>query len=680
MKFSYGWIRELVPGLATDPLDLERLITMKTAECEGVEPVEGARDWIIEIDNKSLTHRPDLWGHYGMAREVAAITKNKLLDPVDLTLLPATGEPEIKVEIADYAFCSRYSALAFENASVASSPIGLQSRLESVGLSSINGIVDVTNYVLAELPQPMHAFDRDKLSGATIFVRLARRGEQLRALNGETYELSESDLVIADAAGPVALAGVIGGADSAISETTRRIVLESANFQAASIRSTSARHKIRTDASMRFEKSLDPENTLRGLARAISLLREVCPDIRVSGGVTDARGEVAREKLIELPLSFVVRKLGMPLHEEQVSEILRALGFGVMQSAPAVLTVTVPTWRATKDVGLKDDLVEEVGRMIGYGEIVPVAPLVQCVPPPSNPMRAYLRRVRRDFAGQGFSEAQNYSFLTAADAERFQLSLGDHIGVRNPVASELTHLRRSLIPGLYKNVLGNARRYAEVRLFEIGSEIHPVPGAQLPREITHAAAVLYEAQSDEETFFEMKRVSECVFPQARFSAAAETNAYEHPARTAEIHWRGVHVGRLFELHPSLLVQEGLEGKAVFLDADLSACLEVARQETKYSPLRRYPTSGFDVSAVAEARTPVGVIEERLSALAGSNLASIDFVRQYAGPPLPEGYKSVSYHLELGALDHTLTSAEGTALREEIVQGMRDSGFEIRGLD
>ncbi|HEY7210792.1 MAG TPA: phenylalanine--tRNA ligase subunit beta, partial [Bryobacteraceae bacterium] len=546
MKFSYSWIRELVPDLTTEPSDLERLITVKTAECEGIEPVgahfanvvavrvlsvealakgknksvwietgggkqarvvcgapnvregmlaawvppgtslagktigraviEGVEsegmlasaaelginrdhaglleiigtgpgerlpglepDWIIEIDNKSLTHRPDLWGHYGMAREVAAITKNGLRDPVDPTVLPE-GMGPIRVEIEDYELCPRYSALAFENIRVAPSPPGLQARLERIDLNAINNIVDITNYVLAELPQPMHAFDRDKLAGDTIYVRRARMGEWLHALNGETYDLTEADLVIADASGPIALAGVIGGADSAISETTTRIVLESANFHPASVRLTSARHKLRTDASIRFEKALDAENTIRGLARATALIRELCPQARAFGGVTDNRRSVREVRPIALPLHFVARKLGKELSESEITGILRALGFGVGESSPGLLTVTVPTWRATKDISLKDDLVEEIGRMIGYGEIVPAAPLVASVVPPSNPMRLYLRRVRRQIADQGFTEVYNYSFITAADAKRFQLDLSEHIGVRNPIASELTHL------------------------------------------------------------------------------------------------------------------------------------------------------------------------------------------------------------------------------------------------
>lgn len=677
MKFSYQWIRELVPGLNIEPHELQRLITMKTAECEGIEPAgDPPSDWIIEIDNKSLTHRPDLWGHYGMAREVAAIAGGTLSDPVKMKLLPRHGDAAIAVDIEDYEHCPRYSALVFENAAVGPSPQWLQARLESIGLNPINNLVDVTNYVLAELPQPMHAFDADKLEGGTIFVRRAA-GESIRALNGETYKLDDADLVIADAGGPIAIAGVIGGADSAISETTTRVVLESANFQAASVRLTSARHKLRTDASIRFEKSLDRENTLRGIARAIELLHEVSPGIRIRGGVADSRGPLPLIPPIALSAEIVSRRLGKPISQEEIVRILAALGFGITETAPGLLMVTVPSWRATKDISFKEDLVEEIGRIVGYDEIVPAAPLVACTVPPANPMRGYLRSVRRALAAQGFTEVYNYSFANEHDAKGFSLAIEKHMVIRNPIAADLTHLRASLLPGLFRNIAGNVLHLREFRIFEIGSEIHPQPAPALPEEVEHAAAAIYSEHGNERQFFELKRVVECVFPGATLSAA-EAHAYEHPARAAEIQWRGVAIGRIFELHPALLEAEGIAGRAALFDADLRIAQRLtAAHEVKYRPPRKYPTSGFDLSVVADLRTPSAEIERSLAELGGDALASIEFVRQYSGPPLPEGNKSVSYHLEAGALDRTLTNDEVTAIRDRMIEGMRQLGFELR---
>lgn len=782
MKFSYQWIAELVGGLSIEPQELQRLITMKTAECEGIEafgahfpeiivarvlavepigtgknqlfkidvgreqPVnvvcgapnvqvgllvpwvppgtalgerhigvatidgvqsEGmlasageleisrdhsgllvlpsgapgeklpalAPDWVIEIDNKSLTHRPDLWGHLGMAREVSAILDGSLSDPVKLSVLQY-GRSDLSVQIEDFSLCPRYSALALENVAGASSPLWLQARLQAVGLNPISGIVDITNYVLAELPQPMHAFDADKIAGNTIFVRNAREGERLEALNGETYDLHPADLVIADVSGPIALAGVIGGAGTAISHTTTRIIFESANFQASSVRLTSARHKIRTDASMRFEKSLDPENTVRGLARALEFVYSIAPGARPSGGVVDVQSLRSSLPTVDLPVSFVSRKLGMPVPPSEIEKILTALGFETRE-ADGGFSVTVPSWRATKDISHKDDLVEEIGRMIGYDQIPPQPPSIAAVVPPPNSFRGYVRSLRSQLTAQGFTEVYNYSFLSESEAARFGFRPEQLLRVVNPLASDLTHLRPSLLPGLFKNIVDNVRHFRDFRLFEIGNEIHPGSEAELPDEVAHGAAAIYSATGSEIEFLELKRVLECVLPEARLRP---TNArvYEHPARVGEIEWRRQVVGRLFELHPAVLESEGVEGRAVVFDIDLRLTEELAAQGFFcYRPPRKYPTSGLDLSIVTDLKTPVAAIQDGLIAAAGSDLASIEFVRQYDGPPLRAGQKSVTYRLEIGASDHTVTTEEVTRVRNRILEQMRDLGFDFR---
>ncbi len=774
MKFSYQWISELVGDLSVAPSELEGLITVKTAECEGIKsfgghfanvkavriqrfhsvgkgknkavtidtgqgrevqvvcgapnvregmitawvppgtdlhgdlisvaiidgvesqgmlasaaelgisrdnsgilelsnaipggPLSALRpDWIIDIDNKSLTHRPDLWGHVGMAREVAAIVGQTLREPIDLSLLGESSSP-FRVEIEDYSLCPRYSALLLENVRVGPSPLSLQARLQSIGLNPINSIVDITNFVLAELPQPMHAFDADKLNGTTIFVRLARPGERLSALNGETYDLHPADLVIADASGPVALAGVIGGSDSAISATTTRVLLESANFAPTGVRLTSARHKIRTDASMRFEKSLDPENTLRGLARAVSL----CDSSISVGGVIDNSAPRHAALPIALPVDFVARKLGTPLTSGQIQTILSALGFGVAESAPGLLTVHVPSWRATKDIAHKDDLVEEVGRMIGYDQIALQPPLVASVVPPANPFRTYFRKMRSEMAAQGFTEVYNYSFMGGADAARFGFAPADLLAVVNPIAAEMTHLRPSLLPGLWKNIVDNVRHFREFRLFELGSAI-----ARNGTETPHLAAVLYSAHADERDLFELKRVIECLLPEACLRAVSP-RIYQHPTRAADISWHGSLVGQFFELHPSLLKDEGIEGRAMLFDINLQGTqLISARLTKKYVPPRKYPTSGLDLSVITAVEVPVAEIYDGLKALGSSDLALLRFIDQYEGPPLPPGSKSVTYHLEIGALNHTVTAEEVSEVRNRIIEGMRARGFEFR---
>jgi phenylalanyl-tRNA synthetase beta chain len=780
MKFSYNWIHELVPGLAEDATGLMKLITMKTAECEGVEayapwlaevvvaevlsvePIEGSHnvkavvdagpkhgrkvvvcgapncraglltayvpvgltvdggkevraaviagvnsegmlasgdelainrdhegilefsgvaagdrvpgcppDFEIEVDNKSLTHRPDLWGHFGMAREVAAITGANLQDPVDLGLIPQ-GAPAWSVDIQDYDLCPRYSALVFDNVVVGPSPLWLQMRLKAVGLNPISNVVDVTNYIMAELAQPMHAFDADWLHGTRIIVRRAAEGEAYRGLNEESYTLNSSNLVIADEKGPVALAGVIGGAGSAINEKTTRLVLESANFQATNIRRTSSALKLRTDASMRFEKAQDPLNTVRALARAVDLLRQVCPGIRLVGGLVDNWREAPAPAPIELPMEWLVRKLGRPICSEEVRQILESLEFGVAEPAAGIFLVSVPTWRATKDITIKDDLLEEVGRMIGYANVPPVAPLQPVKQPWVNEERQFHHKVRELVAAQGFTETYNYSFISEEMARRFGFEPAEHLRVSNPISVEQSLMRRSLLPGVHRNILENAKRFENFRLFEIGKEIHP-RGSELPMEAPHLMAAVYGKGDGQAGLLELKRLAECVLPGCDVTPS-ESTGYQHPARTAVVNWRGVAVGCLYELHPALVEV----GRAAVLDVDLAVVFGMGPAAKKYVPLRRYPVSEFDLSVVAGLRVLSGSIAGLIREAGGSACEKVEYLYSYRGKPLADDQQSLTYRVTVGAADHTLSSEEATGIRKGMIARLRAGGFELRG--
>lgn len=755
MKFSYNWIREFVPGLEVDPHSLERLITMKTAECDGievsgallegavlarvleVEKIEGQKnvkalvdagpygiktvvcgaqncragiitayvplgiktvsgiesdgmlaaadeldinrdhagilelttdtvlppvDHAIEIDNKSITHRPDLWGHYGMAREVAAITGHPLQDPADLGLLPSPGlglNQSVKVEIEDFHLCPRYSALVFDNVTVQPSPLWLQARLTAAGLNTKNNIVDLSNYLMAELAQPTHAFDRAKLSGDTIFARPAREGESILALNDEIYNLFPENLVIADASGPIAIAGVIGGKDSAISESTTSIVFESANFNASSVRRTSSSLKIRTDASMRFEKAQDPVNTLRALARALELLPILSPGIRVVGGLADNCAELKVPPSISLDLDWLARKLGRVLDPAEVRRILEALQFKVSDD----FEVTVPTWRATKDVAMAEDLVEEVGRMIGYDSIEPQPPMVPCAPSFDPPEREFLRGIRRHFAAQGFTEVSNYSFISEAEAKRFGFAPEDHVRVLNPIAEGQELMRTSLLPGIHRNLVENAKHFDDFRLFEVGREIH-LNNGEKPIERPHVVAAIYSRHDDGRAgLMELRRVC------GGELRPATAMAWEHPSRAAEVVKHGQVVGRVFELHPNLIDT----GRAAVLYLDLTKLQALSDTTTKYQPVRRFPTSSFDLSVICPAREYAATLDAAIRSFAGDLTEAVEFVTDYQ---MPDGRKSVSFRIVAGAADRTLAGAEVTAIRERIIEGLRGLNYEL----
>jgi len=618
-----------------------------------------APDSIIEIDNKSLTHRPDLWGHFGMAREVAAITGGALTDPVDLSLLP-TSEPAIEVE-GHAELCPRFSALVFENVTVAPSPLWLQFRLTALGLNPINNLVDLTNYIAAELAQPMHAYDRALLRGNKLTARPARDGEHVMALNHEDYALRPAHLVIADANGPVGVAGVIGGLDSAISESTTSIVLEAANFHASSIRKTSGALKIRTDASMRFEKAQDPANTVRALARAIVLMRELCPEARLAGGLADWKMPQTAPPTVTLDADWLNRKLGREVPEAEVVSILTRLGFAVRGPGP-LLQVTVPSWRTTKDISTPDDLVEEIGRMIGYETIPPQAPAVLSTVPPDTPERLYLRRVRATVAAQGFTEVYNYSFISDAQAEELGFIPADLLRVLNPIAQNQSLMRSSLLPGIYANCRENRKHHASFRLFEIGREIHKRPEPSLPDEIPHIVLAIH---GEEGSLLELKRVAQCLGTNIQIRPA-DARIFEHPRRTADVLAGSTVVGRLFELHPNFL-----EGRTAILDLDLRR-LAPHEPRVTYKPLSKFPSSGFDLSVFAQPRELAADLERRMRIFAGPLLEHIGYVREYA----KSDRKSVTFRFTVGASDRTLSSEEVTAVRTAVIDGMRSLGYDL----
>jgi phenylalanyl-tRNA synthetase beta chain len=681
MKFSYNWLRELVPGLKMDVTRLAQQITMKTAECEGVHDpgafagasvaaVASAEnsdpDSIIEIDNKSLTNRPDLWGHLGMAREVAAIVGLSVADPVE-DLPAAASKGDLAITIEDAALCARFSGQRVENVKVAPSPLWMQYRLNSLGVNPINNLVDVTNYVLCELGQPMHAYDADLL-GDTIVVRAARKGESILALNGEKYSLSPEDIVIADAQKPVGIAGIIGGNDTAIRDTTKRIVLEAASFPAAQVRKSSSRLKLRTDASMRFEKGQDPENTVRALARAVELLKQISPGCQAAPPI-DVYARKSTPPKIQLDIDWAERKLGRKLSTEEVINIFKSLVFGVEVVDQRKLLLTVPSWRATKDISIPEDLVEEIGRMVGYASIVPQAPAVLAAPTPRNLDHEQHRAIRAAMVGQGFTEVSNYSFISDADAAMFGYTTDKLLEVANPIIADQKYMRPALLPGIRRNLADNSRYFADFRLFEIGRAYRKSSDGA-PKERTHLMAAIYGRETNGANLLEMKRVVQYVAAGARIVPAKAHGKTMHPERTAHVEVGGQRVGDLYELHPGLLDR----GRAAILDLDLDALQALPSQRAPYRPLRRFPTSSFDLSIVAPTHTLVADLENRLRQLAGDSLVSLQFLLIF---PLPPDKKSVSFRLTLGADDRTLTADEVTRTRERMVEGIKAAGYELR---
>ena len=347
------------------PEELGSLLTLRTAEVEGVERLAG--DIVFEIDNKSLTHRPDLWGHYGMAREFAAFLKKKLKPYKPTVSFPKKGE-QIKVVVQDKSIIRRSSFVIMQGIRVEESPQWIKTRLQSAGVRPVNNIVDVTNYVMLELGQPMHAYDRHVVKTDKIVLRRAHDGEAIKAIDHKTYTLTAEDSIITNGEKPLLITGIMGGADSEISRKTNEIILEAGSWDPVRVRKTSVRIGLRSDSSQRFEKSLDPEMTGVAVARAVEIILKICPSARIAGPMTDVR----TYKKLKLPrilvdLEKVSRMIGVEISADRATRHLASLGFTVKQKGVSKkLEVTVPSHRATKDIGIEADLVEEIARMYGY--------------------------------------------------------------------------------------------------------------------------------------------------------------------------------------------------------------------------------------------------------------------------------------------------------------------------
>ncbi|HEX9664469.1 MAG TPA: phenylalanine--tRNA ligase subunit beta, partial [Patescibacteria group bacterium] len=429
-------------------------------------------DTLFEIDNKSITHRPDLWGHYGVAREVAAFLGKKL-KKYPAPDFKAGSAADLKIKVADFKHCRRFMGVMVGNIRIEPSPLWLVNRLRAVNIRPINNIVDITNYVMTELGQPMHAYDRQMIRGDQLGTRLAKAGEKFTTLDEESWTLTKDDLLIVDQKGPVGLAGLMGGLKSAITDQTKEIILEAANFDPVTVRKTSKRLGLRSDSSARFEKSLDPDWPELAIKRAVSLIKQLIPEAEVISPVVDqtpvARGR--RGKLNQGPIvlnkSYLAMKMGLELADREVIKILKDLGFEV-NSTKADYKVIAPTWRATKDIAIPDDLVEEVARIYGYDQIPTKLPNIDITPPARNLELLVERKIKNFLVyGPGWTEVYNYSFVNEKQLENLGIDYSRHIKIQKPLSSDQTLLRQSLIPSLLKNTVDNLRFYDQFKLFEI---------------------------------------------------------------------------------------------------------------------------------------------------------------------------------------------------------------------
>lgn len=640
----------------------------------------------LEIDNKSITHRPDLWSHEGFAREIGALYGRPFKSAVDLSLADTFKQIEkLSVRILNPEAAPRYSGLMVAGIKIAESPEWLKSLVESIGMRPINNIVDITNYVMAELGEPMHAFDRKKLRGTEILVRMAKQGEELTTLDGSSFTLCPEDIVIADSGGPIALAGVMGGGNSEIDEATTEIILEAANFNPVNIRKTANRYSHRTEAAVRFEKSLSPELTVPALIRCFDLIRQVIPGAAAATAIIDDY-PVKQEKItITTSTDFIRTRLGEDIPDERITKILTSLDFKLTPKGKE-LTIQVPHYRATKDISIPEDIVEEVGRIYGYDNIVPLAPSVTCVTPGKNHHRLFERTVKDILSGHhNMIEVSGYSFVGEDPLIRLGMNKDRELRLSNPLSKEQDRLRRSLVPNIVSDVRLNTRYFDDFSLYELGRVYlkDKRNDPELAREKFMVTGAVYRKKTDTPVFYDCKRIVAGLLDRLHIASwslvpeAGPVPSCAHPARAMSVRVDAQHAGYIYELHPETHRQFDITGSTALFDIDLDILFSAKKADRAFAELQKYPEVPFEVSVLADRNVFAGDICSIIHHSDLKLVRSVDVVSVYEGSPVPEGKKSVSLKVVFASNERTLAPEEIDHLQKNIIALLGAKNFHLR---
>lgn len=641
----------------------------------------GLDDVVFEIDNKSLSNRPDLWGHYGIARELAALYKRSVV-PYKVAAIKPKKEYVLKVDISAKKECLRYQGLVMAGVYSGPSPLWLKNALNTVGIQSVNCIVDATNYVMLDYGEPLHAFDAHAIFGSEkqgfIHVRHAKKGEHLTLLDDKKVELTEEMLVIANAEKPLALAGIMGGKNSVIAKDTSTIVLEAACFESSSIRRASTKLGLRTDASARFEKGLDPNVTHTALAKVVELIMEICPGSYVASPVVDVYGSLLKQKIITMPLSLFAQKLGTNMSSKIIVPILERLGFGVKQKKD-MLAVMVPTWRSGKDIALPEDIVEEVVRMYGYDQIPSSLPIIAVSTPAILPVDMWTRCLQ-DIAVHEFGsfDVYNYSFVSSFQIRRLGDDIASYLELDNPLSKEKPFLRRNIVINLLDNIEKGLVDTNKISLCEVGKVfLKEEPGLKvraqsddlLPRQDTWFGMVYAEVKNNE-PFWQLRKFLERCASLYGYEWSLEDNtsvaSWQHPYRSFEVCIAGAIVGSIYEMHPVCSAKWGIEPRVAVLELNVSKLAELSIDHSHmFVPTPHYPEVVRDVAFWVS----VDIVHEALVHTihgASSLIKKVELFDVYRDKQNTQR-KSMAYRVTLGKDDSTLTSAE----IEDVLKNIQD---------
>ncbi|MFQ5672190.1 MAG: phenylalanine--tRNA ligase subunit beta [Nitrospinales bacterium] len=682
MLIQLDWLKQYVDfDLSTEEVGAR--LSMCGLEVEGVEWVDlpdGGRTEVMELN--VTPNRGYCLSYLGAAREVAALL-NKTVRLPDVALPQNGGVPigeRIKVTNDAPELCPRYAAMVIENVSPGPSPQWLRDRLCAVGLRPINNIVDITNFVLMEYGQPLHAFDYDRLAGAEIVVRRAAQGEPFASLTGSQLKLDPETLVIADAEKPVALAGVMGGANSEVTDATRTVALESAFFDPVSVRRTSKKYGLRTDSSYRFERRVDIDGVIDAQSRAAQLIRDLAGGTLCKGRI-DIYPKPRDRQVIRLRMARLRKMLGVAPQPGVVEDLLIRLGLTVRERSAEEFLVVVPHYRPvlTREI----DLIEEIARLHGFDNIPAGRPRAAVSPVSPQPGRAAARKAKETLSHLGYSEVVNYSFIEEAAAETFKAVFGSAetaaIALSNPLSADMGTMRGSLLPGLLKTAARNVSKgQTPVKIFELGHVFLQEPDER--REMTSCAALahggyendVWKRQGGQYDFYDLKGALETVLAQFKLTLEYRKNdaPFLAPGKRVDCLLGGERIGVLGEINSKQVAVWGAGAKICVFEIDFDRMVALLPDGVRFAPIPKYPETYRDISILVDKTVAAKTAGDLIAETGKPIIRRVELYDHFEGKKLPKGKKSLTFALVFQSPERTLTDEEVNPVFDRIVEALR----------
>ena len=638
-------------------------------------------------------NRADCFSMVGLSREFGIMTNQKALFPV--IMVNETGESiegKASVAIEAHDLCTRFTSRLVTNVTIEPSPLWMQNRLRNSGIRPINNVVDVTNYVMLELGQPMHAYDYDCVADHTLIARRAKAGETLTTLDGNERELNESMLIIADTKGPIGVAGVMGGLTSEVTDKTTNVLFEAAVFNGPSIRRTSKALGMRSEASGRFERGVNHKYTAYAIDRAAQLLQQICPSCKVSVGVIDVYPEPVEQRTVTFTAEQINDYLGTSIEKDRMVDILTKLEFGITESGDTIEAL-VPTWR--DDVTGMPDIAEEVARIVSYDNIAPTIPVAILSSGGMTPKKALTKDVTHYLAHAGLSQIITFSFMHKDGLTNMMLPEGDNrytaIPILNPISEEFPYMRTTLVPAVIEAAKRNiAQQNKDLWLFETANVYEPkaLPLTEVPHERPMACGIMMgkvteaawnQAQRDTD-FYDVKGVVDGLLAKlglTQYDIQPSSESYYHPGVSAHYTVNGVTIANYGELHPQVVKNFDLSGKVYMFEIDLEAVLSIKVPPFRYQSFSKFPGTSRDLAIVAPVSVTSGDIVALIKEHGGEYLESVSIFDVYEGEHIEAGYRSLAYNLQFRSMEGTLNDEDIDGAIQAIIDALATKNCKLR---